>query len=79
MKELQNLEVLPANGRRVNFRVELHGGSADFVNILSNGQPEIVRTFNGSETALEGRFKHEITEGDDYYFELRGGAKAFYR
>lgn len=79
MKELQNLEVIPASGRRYNFRVELHGGGADFVNILSDGSTEVVRAFDGSESALERRFKHEITEGDDYYFELRGGAKAFYR
>lgn len=79
MKEVASLEVLPTNGRRLNFRVELHGGSADFVNVLSNGSPEVVRTFDGSESALERRFRHEITEGDDYYFELRNGAKAFYR
>lgn len=79
MKELQSLEVIPASGRRHNFRVELHGGDADFVNTLSDGNPEVVRTFDGTESALERRFKHEITEGDDYYFVLRNGAKAFYR
>ncbi|MFS1704658.1 hypothetical protein [Alteromonas sp. AMM-1] len=79
MKELQSLEVLPASGRLHNFRVELHGGDADFVNVLSDGSPETVRTFDGTESALERRFKHEITEGDDYYFILRNGAKAFYR
>lgn len=79
MKELQSLEVIPASGRRHNFRVELYGGDADFVNLLSDGNPEVVRTFDGTESALERRFKHEITEGDDYYFVLRNGAKAFYR
>lgn len=79
MKELQSLEVLPASGRRYNFRVELHGGDADFVNILSTGDTEVVRTFDGTESALDRRFKHEVTEGDDYYFVLRNGAKAFYR
>ena len=79
MKELQSLEVIPASGRRHNFRVELHDGSADFVNVLSNNSTEVVRTFDGTESALDRRFKHEITEGDDYYFVLRDGAKAFYR
>ena len=78
MKELQSLEVLPASGRRYNFRVELHGGSADFVNILSDGSTEVVKAFDGSESALERRFKHEVTEGDDYYFVLYDEAKAFY-
>ena len=79
MKELTNMEIVPANGRPYNFRVELHGGTAQFVNILSTGQPEELRFFDGSESALKRRFKHEITEGDDYYFVLNGGAKAFYR
>lgn len=79
MKEVQNGEMIPASSRPYNFRVELHGGSAGFVNLLSDNTPEEVRSFDGTETALERRFKHEITEGDHYYFILNNGAKAFYR
>lgn len=79
MKELSTGERIPASGRPYSFRVELHGGTATFNNVLSDNTPEIIKTFDGSETALKRRFKHEVTEGDEYYFDLQNGAKAFYR
>lgn len=79
MIELSDNQEIPGNGRTLRFKVELHGGTAIFNNVLSNGQSEVVKEFNGTESALERRFNHEIVEGEKWYFTFTGGAKAFYR
>lgn len=79
MKELNHQQVIPESGRNLFFKVELHGGSAKLYNLLSDGTPEAVYNFDGTEEPLKRRFKNEILEGDTWYFELTGGAKAFYR
>jgi hypothetical protein len=67
------------SGRPLFFKVELHGGIAIFYNELSNGDPEALYTFNGTETAIERRFNFEIVEGEKFWFDLSGGARAFVR
>jgi len=79
MNELAANERIPQSGRTYRFKVELHGGTATFYNMLSNGTPEAVKVFDGSEEAVKRRFNHEVVEGEEWYFEYSGGAKAFYR
>ena len=79
MNELLAQQVVPHSGRSLRFKVELHGGSATFYNMLSDGTPEAVMTFNGSEDAIKRRFNHEVVEGEEWWFEFTGNAKAFYR
>lgn len=79
MKQIAHGQAIPESGRAYRFKVELNGGSAKFYNKLSSGSAEEVMSFDGSETALERRFNHEIVEGEEWYFEFTGGAKAFYR
>ena len=79
MNELTHGQAVPESGRAYRFKVELNGGTAKFYNVLSSGAPEEVMSFDGTETALERRFNHEIVEGEEWYFEFTGGAKAFYR
>ena len=79
MLELADLQRIPESSRPYYFKVELHGGEATFYNLLSTGQPEAVKVFDGSESAIDRRFKHEIVEGEDWYFGLTGGAKVLYR
>lgn len=79
MNELQNNERVPESGKTLRFKVELHGGNAAFTNKLSDGSDEQVKVFDGSETPLDRRFNHEVVEGEEWFFVLSGGAKAFYR
>lgn len=79
MNELTNGEIIPTSGRSLMFKVELHGGTAKFFNELSDGSPEELKNFDGNESALDRRFKHEIVDGERYYFSFTGAAKAFYK
>lgn len=79
MNELTDGQIIPESGRPYRFKIELNGGTAKLYNILSTGVPEEVVLFNGDESARERRFNHEILEGEKWYFEFTGAAKAFYR
>jgi hypothetical protein len=79
MNEAPANQVIPESGREYRFKVELFGGTASFWNELSDGTPELVMFFDGTEKALERRFNHEIVQGEKWYFTFTGLAKAFYR
>lgn len=79
MNELTHGQVIPDTGKLYRFKIELNGGSAIFYEELSDGTPEALKTFDGTEEPLKRRFKHEVVEGEKCYFHFTGGAKAFYR
>ena len=78
MKEILSNTPIPTSSRLRRFRVELHGGEVIMYNRLSNGTPEAVYTFNGSESPEDRRFDQAIVEGDEWYFVTSGGAKVFF-
>ena len=79
MNELAANQIIPESSRLYRFKVELLGGTASFWNVLSDGTPELVMLFDGTESAVQRRFNHEIVEGEEWYFTYTGDAKAFYR
>ena len=79
MQELIANQSIPESSRVLRFKVELYGGTATLYNKLSDGTPEAVRIFDGEEPPTARRFNHEIVEGEEWYFEYTGKAKAFYR
>ena len=80
MNELAANQIIPESSRLYRFKVELlGGGTASFWNVLSDGTSELVMLFDGTESAVQRRFNHEIVQGEQWYFTYTGAAKAFYR